>query len=169
MEVLEIQTLIYEIRQQKVMLDFDLAILYNVENRVLKQAVKRNLDRFPEDFMFKLSKIEWQELITNCDKLPESVKFSPTTPVAFTEQGLAMLSSVLKSKTAINVNIQIMRTFVYLRKYALSHTDLSAKLKELESKYDEKFKNIYEAINFLLQKDKLTTEQKDRTKIGFKK
>src|SRR6185295_15580131 len=98
MQLQKIQTKIYEIRAQKVMLDFDLAELYEVENRSLKQAVKRNKDRFPDDFMLQLTKEEWQELITNCDKLPESVKFSPATPFAFTEQGIAMLSSVLKSK-----------------------------------------------------------------------
>lgn len=84
----EYSTKIYEIRQQKVMFDFDLAELYEVENRALKQTVKRNLDRFPNDFMFQLSKVEWQEVITICDNLPEGVKFSPASPFAFTEQGI---------------------------------------------------------------------------------
>lgn len=100
-----IRSKIFEVRKQKVMLDFDLAQMYSVENRALKQAVKRNRDRFPEDFMFELSKMEWQELITNCDKLPDTVKFSPATPYAFTEQGVAMLSSILKSKKAIQLII----------------------------------------------------------------
>ena len=100
MQPLSIQSKIYEVRGQKIMLDFDLATMYEVENRALKQAVKRNGDRFPDDFMFQLSKSEWQELITNCDNLPETAKFSPATPFAFTEQGVAMLSSVLKSKKA---------------------------------------------------------------------
>ena len=108
MELQTIQTKIYYIRDCKVMLDFDLAELYEVETRALKQAVKRNLDLFPDDFMFQLTKIEWQELITNCDKLPETIKFSPIRPLAFTEQGVAMLSSVLKSKKARQINISIM-------------------------------------------------------------
>jgi len=90
MQTINIQTKIYEIRSQKVMLDFDLSELYEVENRALKQAVKRNLDRFPDDFMFQLSKIEWQEVVTICDNLPEGVKFSPATPFAFTEQGVGI-------------------------------------------------------------------------------
>ena len=90
------------------MLDFDLALLYEVETRSLKQSVRRNDFRFPDDFMFQLNKIEWQELITICDKLPGSIKFSPQTPFAFTEQGVAMLSAVLKSKKAVETNIAIM-------------------------------------------------------------
>lgn len=97
MQLEGIQQKIYEIREDRVMLDFDLAILYGVETRALKQAVKRNPERFPMDFMFQLTKTEWRELITNCDKLPEFVKFSPSLPYAFSEQGVAMLSSVLKS------------------------------------------------------------------------
>ncbi len=89
---------IYFIRGEKVMLDFDLAILYGVETRVLKQQVRRNIDRFPDDFMFQLTKIEWDELITNCDKLIGKYKYSPSLPYAFTEQGVAMLSSILRSK-----------------------------------------------------------------------
>jgi hypothetical protein len=86
MQLQKIQTKIYEVRGQKVMMDFDLAEMYDVENRALKQAVKRNIDRFPKDFMFSLTKSEWQQLITNCDNLPETVKFSPATPFAFTEK-----------------------------------------------------------------------------------
>ena len=89
---------IYFIRNEKVMLDFDLAELYEVETRALKQAVKRNITRFPDDFMFQLTKEEWQEVITNCDNLPSKYKYSPITPNAFTEQGVAMLSSVLNSE-----------------------------------------------------------------------
>ena len=150
-----------------VMLDFDLSNMYNVENRTLKQAVKRNIDRFPEDFMFQLTKTEWQELITICDKLPINIKFSPALPFAFTEQGVAMLSSVLKSKKALLVNIAIMRAFVFLRQYALSHKDLTEKLHELESKYNKRFKDIYEAINYLLGKDKNDIEQQNRKRIGY--
>lgn len=169
MELQSIQNKIYEIRGQKVMLDFDLAVMYEAENRALKQAVKRNIDRFPDDFMFQLTKAEWQELITICDNLPTNVQYSPATPFAFTEQGVAMLSSVLKSKKALQVNIAIMRAFVFIRQYALSHKDLTDKLKELETKYDRQFKDVYEAINYLLNKDKQETEQKERRRIGFKK
>jgi len=168
MQLETIQTKIYEIRGQKVMLDFDLSEMYEVENRALKQAVKRNPDRFPEDFMFQLTKHEWQEVITICDNLPEGVKFSPATPFAFTEQGVSMLSSVLKSKKALQVNIAIMRAFVFMRQYALTHKDLTAKLLELENKYDKQFKDVYDAINFLLQKDIQETEQKQRKRIGYK-
>jgi len=167
MDLQIIENKIYEIREQKVMFDFDLAQLYEVENRVLKQAVKRNIERFPSDFMFQLSKKEWYEVITICDKLPEGLKFSPATPFAFTEQGVAMLSSILRSKKAIEVNIAIMRAFVLIRKYALSHRDLTEKLKELEEKYDKQFNDVYEAINYLLQKDKQEIEQKERRRIGF--
>jgi hypothetical protein len=119
---------IYMIRGQKVMFDFDLAQLYEVENRTLKQAVKRHIDRFPSDFMFTLNKNEWQELITNCDKLPEKIKFSPTPPFAFTEKGVVMLTSILNSKKAVQINIAIMRTFVLIRKFALTNQDLTLKL-----------------------------------------
>lgn len=169
MQLQTIQSKIYEIRGQKVMLDFDLAVMYEVENRALKQAVKRNIDRFPDDFMFQLTKTEWQELITICDNLPANIQYSPATPFAFTEQGVAMLSSVLKSKKALQVNIAIMRAFVFIRQYALSHKDLTDKLKELETQYDRQFKDVYEAINYLLNKDKQETEQKERRRIGFKK
>src|SRR5438105_17185 len=164
-----IESKIYEIRKVRVMLDFDLADMYEVENRALKKAVKRNLDRFPSDFMFQLSKKEWQEVITKCDNLPEGVKFSPATPFAFTEQGVSMLSSVLKSKKAISVNIAIMRAFVVLRQYALSHKDLTLKLKELEKKYNKQFKDVYEAINYLLNKDKEKIDFKERKQIGFER
>jgi len=163
-----IQDKIFNIRDQKVMLDFDLAELYQVETRVLKQAVRRNLKRFPTNFMFSLSKEEWNELITNCDNLPKNIEFSPSTPFAFTEQGVAMLSSVLKSNTAIEINISIIRVFVQIRQLALSHTELSEKLSELENKYNKQFKDVYEALNYLTQKDKQKIEQGERKQIGYK-
>ena len=167
MQLQKIETKIYEVRGNKVMLDFDLAELYDVENRSLKQAVKRNLDNFPIDFMYQLSKTEWRELLTNCDKLPLNIKFSPAKPFAFTEQGVAMISSVLKSKKAIQINIAIIRAFVLIRKFALTNKELSAKLKELETKYEMKFNDIFEAINYLLIKEQQETEQKERKPIGF--
>lgn len=150
------------------MFDFDLADLYKVETRALKQAVRRNIERFPEDFMFLLKKSEWHEVITICDNLmPDGVKFSPVPPFAFTEQGVAMLSGLLKSKEAIAINIAIMRTFVYIRQYAISHNELTQKLNELESKYDQQFKDVFDAINFLIQKDLQTSSQNQRIRIGY--
>lgn len=150
------------------MLDFDLAELYKVENRTLKQAVRRNMDRFPDDFMFQLTKTEWLEVITNCDNLPDTLKFSPSEPFAFTEQGVAMLSSVLKSKKALQINISIMRAFVLLRQFSLTNKELTRKLNELENRYDKKFNTIFEAIDYLLKKDKIETAQKKRKRIGYK-
>lgn len=134
MEIAVIQNKIYEIRGEKVMLDFDLAKLYQVETRALKQSVKRNMERFPVDFMFQLSKSEWTELITKCDKLPDNIKFSPATPFAFTEQGVAMLSGVLRSPLAIQVNIAIMRAFVSVRQYVLGSEVNTDEIKELRNR-----------------------------------
>lgn len=169
MQLQLIQNKIYEIRSQKVMLDFDLAEMYDVETRALKQAVKRNSDRFPKDFMFQLSNPEWKELITNCDNLPKGIRFSPATPFAFTEQGVAMLSSVLKSKKAIKVNIAIMRAFVLVREFALSNKALAEKIAKLERKYNEQFKDIYEAMNYLIREKQKLTDFESRERIGFKK
>ena len=163
-----IQRKIYEIREQKVMLDFDLAELYEVQTKNLNLAVKRNIKRFPPDFMFQLTKPEWENLRLQI----ETSKGRGGTrylPYAFTEQGLAMLSGVLKSDKAINVNIAIMRAFVFIRQYALTHKDLTERLKELEAKHKKKFKDVYDAINYLLKKDKAETEQQQRKRIGFKR
>jgi hypothetical protein len=168
MPIQNIPSKIHEIRGVKVMLDFDLAELYEVENRTLKQSVRRNQDRFPNDFMFQLTHSEWQEVITNCDNLPAGIKFSPAPPFAFTEQGVAMLSGILRSKKAVQVNIAIMRTFVLIRQYALTHKEISEKLRELETRFNKQFNDVYEAINYLLQKDKQEVEQKQRRKIGYK-
>jgi hypothetical protein len=141
MQIQTIQSKIYEIRGQKVMLDFDLAEMYEVENRVLKQAVRRNFSRFPKDFMFELTRDEYNSLRSQFVilEMKGRGKYSKYVPFAFTEQGVAMLSSVLNSEKAIEVNIVIMRTFVLVRQYALSHKDLTEKLKKLERKYkDEK-------------------------------
>ena len=163
-----IQSKIFHINGQRVMLDFDLAALYEVENRVLKQAVRRNLKRFPEDFMFQLSKEAWKELITICDKLPEGIKFSPATPYAFTEQGVAMLSSVLNSDKAIEVNITIMRAFVMLRQHLTDYSNLKEQVARLEKEMNVKFKDIHQALNYLLQKDKAQIKYENRERIGFK-
>ncbi len=166
MELKTIPSKIYEIRGLKVMLDFDLAELYGTETKRLKESVRRNTNRFPADFVFELSTEEFDSLRTQIASSKRGgVRY---TPFAFTEQGVAMLSSILKSKTAIQVNISIMRAFVFIRQYALSHADLTSRLKELESKYDRQFKDVYDAINFLLQKDKVESSQKSRKQIGFK-
>lgn len=168
MELSIIKTKIHNIQGNKVLLDFDLAELYDVETRVLKQAVRRNLKRFPDDCMFQLSKDEWKEVITNCDKLPENVIFSPATPFAFTEQGVAMLSSLLNSDKAIDVNISIMRTFVALRKHLTDYSNLKEHIAQLEKEMNIKFKDIHQALNYLLEKDKVQIEQHNRERIGFK-
>ncbi|MFA5971310.1 MAG: ORF6N domain-containing protein [Lentimicrobiaceae bacterium] len=168
MQLQLIQSRIYEIRGQRVMLDFDLAELYDVETRVLNQAVKRNIERFPADFMFQLVKNEWESLRSQIVILETGRgRHSKYLPLAFTEQGLAMLSGILNSAKAIEVNIAIMRAFVLIRQYALSHKDLTDKLKELENKYDTQFSDVYQALNYLLERDKQEMDQKQRKTIGY--
>ena len=167
MQLQKIQTKIYEIREQKVMLDFDLAELYETETKYLKRAVRANIKRFPPDFMFEITKTEWETLRCNFSTSNQRGG-TRYLPFAFTEQGVAMLSAVLNSDKAIDVNIAIMRAFVFIRQYALTHKDLTDKLKELESKYNKQFKDVYEAINYLMNKDKQLTEQKERKRIGYK-
>ncbi len=150
-----IERKIFLIRGQKVMLDRDLAALYRVETKILKQAVRRNIKRFPDDFMFVLSNKEFtdwrsQFVTSKSDKM--GLRYAP---MAFTEQGVAMLSSVLNSEGAIEVNIQIMRAFVRLRQMLLSHADLARKLKELEQKYDSQFKIVFDAIRALMAEEKV--------------
>ncbi len=140
MELEHIKNSILEIRGKKVMLDMDLALIYQVETRVLKQAVRRNIDRFPKDFMFELTENELQNLTSHF--VTSSWGGRRHKPFAFTEQGIAMLSSVLKSKKAIQMNISIMRAFVMMRQWALSHQELSEKLTALEQQYGQKFKDI---------------------------
>ena len=166
-EITNIQTKIYEIRGQKVMLDFDLAELYETETKYLKRTVRGNIKRFPSDFMLELTTIEWESL--RCNFSTSNTRGGTRyMPFAFTEQGVAMLSSILNSDKAIEVNIQIVRAFVYMRQFALSHKDLTSKLLELESKYDQQFKDVYDAINFLVQNDNHATAQKQRKRIGYK-
>ncbi|ANH82903.1 DNA-binding protein [Niabella ginsenosidivorans] len=167
MEIQNVQNRIYEIRSQRVMLNFDLAALYDVETHVLKQAVKRNIGRFPADFMFELTEIEMKKMVSQ-NVIPSKSKFGGARPMAFTEQRVAMFSEVLKSNVATEVNIAIMRAFVVLRQYALSHKDLTDKLKKIKRKYNKQFKDVYEALNYLLTKDKGEKEQRGRVRIGFK-
>jgi hypothetical protein len=167
MELQIIQSKIFEIRSQKVMLDFDLAELYETETKYIKRSVRANIRRFPDDFMFELTKEEWELLRCNFSTSNQRGG-TRYMPFAFTEQGVSMLSSVLNSDKAIDVNIAIMRAFVFVRQYALTHKDLTDKIKELESIYDKQFADVYEAINYLMQKDLQQTGQRERKRIGFK-
>ena len=153
-----IQQCILLLRGEKVMLDRDLAELYGVETRVLNQAVKRNIERFPADFMFKLDKSEVEKVITNCDNLRD-LKFLPSTPYAFTEQGIAMLSSVLRSKQAVEVNIAIMRTFVQLRRILADNALLRKKIESMEQKYDEQFQQVFAVLKAMIAEDEKTKPQ----------
>ena len=138
------------IRGHKVMLSAHLAELYAVETRVLNQAVRRNMKRFPEDFMFHLNESETEKLVSQ-NVIPHKKYFGGSNPYAFTEQGVAMLSGVLNSDRAISVNIEIMRAFIRLRKMLTSNTALARKIKSLETKYDEQFKAVFEAIYRLME------------------
>ncbi|MFA5781764.1 MAG: ORF6N domain-containing protein [Bacteroidales bacterium] len=156
----------YEIRGQKIMLDFDLATLYEVETRALKQAVKRNIERFPSDFMFELTKEEWKLLTSQIvifEKGQGKGKYPKYLPFAFTEQGVSMLSTVLRSKTAIQVNIAIMRAFVVMRQYYMNYKELKLQIEKLEKEMNLKFKDIYEALKYLLEPPRTPRKQ-----IGYK-
>ena len=175
-----IAQLVFFIRGEKVMLDSDLAVLYGVEARVLNQAVKRNRHRFPEDFMFRLTAKETEDLrsllksqtvISTSAAEPNSSQTVMSSrkhrgrtykPYAFTEQGVAMLSSVLRSARAVEVNIAIMRTFVQLRRLMDTNRDLARKIEALEKKYDEKFAVVFEAIKQLI-----TPPEPPKRRIGF--
>jgi hypothetical protein len=169
MHVATLQSKIHDIRGQKVILDFDLALLYEVETKVLNQAVKRNSKRFPMDFMFRLTIEESESMRSQFVTAYQNKRNVTATPFAFTEQGVAMLSGILNSDVAINVNIAIMRTFVMIRKYALEHKEFHEKLLEMETKYDKKFSDVYEALNYLIKKEEKETIQKERKQIGYKK
>ena len=183
-----IERRIFLLRGQKVMLDFQLAELYEVETKVLNQAVKRNIERFPEDFMFQLSADEMKQVLrsqfvtlnpdktSNRQQKPGSLRSQIVTlkrgqhlkyaPFAFTEQGVAMLSSVLRSPRAVLVNIAIMRTFVQLRQMLASNAELARKLAALEAKYDEQFKVVFDAIRELMAKPDPIKPEHGR-EIGF--
>ena len=151
------------IREEKVLLDVHLAELYDVETRVLKQAVRRNLDRFPDDFMYELTDDEVDDVVSQ-NVIPHRKYFGGAVPYAFTEAGVAMLSSVLKSGKAVEVNIAIMRTFVALRKMAVNYEEIMKKLHQMEQEYGEKFSMIFNALERLF-----TPEAPPRKKIGYKK
>ncbi|HJW09314.1 MAG TPA: ORF6N domain-containing protein [Holophagaceae bacterium] len=155
------------LRGEKVMLDSDLAALYGVETKALLQAVKRNPDRFPSDFMFQLSEDEWallrSQIVTSKGE-GDSRGGRRYAPYAFTEQGVAMLSSVLRSKRAVQVNIEIMRAFVQLKRMLATHADLARKIESLEQKYDKQFRGVFDAIRELMAPQTAVKKQP----IGFK-
>jgi hypothetical protein len=172
-----IEKAILYVRGEKVMLDSVLAELYEVETWDLNRAVKRNIDRFPADFMFQLTDKEWESLSCQfgSSNLDDNLKSQTITtksgrggrrylPYVFTEQGVAMLSSVLKSERAVNVNIDIMRAFVRLRQMIASNRELAKRLDELENKYDSQFRIVFDAIRQLM-----TPAEKEIRKIGFRK
>ena len=164
MDLLIIQNKVFSIRGYNVMLDFDLAELYEIETRTLKQAVRRNIERFPQDFMFELTADELASLRSQFVILKKGrgnhVKY---LPFAFTEQGVAMLSSVLNSYKAIQVNITIMRAFVNIRQHYLDSKELKERIEKLETEMQVKFSDIHQALSYLLE-----PPQKERTQVGFK-
>lgn len=164
MELQVIQNKIFEVRGYRDNVDFHLAELYNVKTKVLKQAVKRNIQRFPSDFMFELDKEEFHQLVTICDQFPETLKHSSVSPMVFTEQGVAMLSTVLRSQTAIDVNISIMRAFVLMRQMVIGYDELLKRIEELEESTDAQFSEIYQALTQLLSKP----DPKPRKPIGYR-
>ena len=154
--------LVNVVRGEKVLLDADLADLYGVATKVLNQAVKRNLDRFPADFMFQLTPEEWERM--RSQTVTSSRRKLTAIPYAFTEQGVAMLSSVLRSQRAVEVNIAIMRTFVQLRRLMDSNRDLARRIAAMETRYDEQFSQVFDAIKQLIAEDK---SRKAKPPIGF--
>lgn len=184
-----IQNRIYNIRGERVLLDFDLAALYEVETRVLNQAVKRNIKRFPDDFMFQLTSIEYQDILSVVEIQTFSSNDSHTAnpsqivtgsqkhrskdflPYAFTEQGVAMLSGVLSSDKAINMNIAIMRAFVDVRKIVINQGDIKTQLSDIIERvgeHDAQLNHLYEAIENLIDKRAAQTKWENRERIGFK-
>jgi len=167
-----IESKIIILRDKKVLLDRDLAMLYGVETKVLNQAVKRNNDRFPEHFMFQLNKAEKNEVVTNCDHL-KTLKFSPVLPYAFTEYGVAMLSSVLNSKKAIQVNIQIINTFIRMREMLIAYQENQQVIKDMKQHYDQRFKVVTRLFEAVFKDIKtvyklLEPTEAQKEEIGFK-
>ena len=167
MDLQIIQNNIFEVRGCRVMLDYHLAELYQVETRALKQAVKRNIKRFPSDFMFVLTKEEANLLLSigvSQNVIPPDYNFGVAMPMAVTEQVVAMLSSVLRSKVAIEVNISIMRAFVLMRQMVIGYEELLKRIEELEVSTDVQFNELYQALTQLLSQSK---QQKERRPVGF--
>lgn len=169
MQLQPIQNKIYEVRGQKVMFDFDLAELYEVETKRLNEAVKRNIERFPQRFMFRLNQEEWEDMRSQIATASDQSKRNVgITPFAFTEHGVTMLASVLRSKKAIQTNIATVEAFISLKEFALNYKELTEKLKQIEDKFEAKFNDVFDAVNYLLEKDHIQTQQDKRIKIGYK-
>lgn len=169
MEIQVIEKKIFEIRGHKVMLDFDLAALYEVETKRLNESVKRNILRFPDDFMFQLTKSEFNFLRSQFATSKQGGNRYP--PFAFTEHGITMLASVLNSENAIRMNIEIVRAFISLRKFASQYADIIVQLKDLKDRvgnHDAHLDKIYEALDKLLTKQEEETDWETRQRIGFK-
>lgn len=167
-----IQQRIFEVRGLKIMFDFDLAELYQVETRVLNQAIKRNIESFPKDFMFRLTKEEWQDMSSQIVMTSNSRRPKSAIPYAFTEHGVTMLASVLRSPKARKMNIAIVRAFVALRKALLFNSHLVEQLREIKSRlseHDVQLNQIYDAIENLLDEKVESKKWEDRERIGFKK
>lgn len=163
MELMIIQNKVYTLRGCKIMLDFDLAELYEIETKALKQAVRRNIERFPDDFMFELTREEHLSLRSQIVTLEGKGRHTKYLPFAFTEQGVAMLSSVLHSYKAIQVNITIMRAFMSIRQHYIDSQDLRARIDKLEDEMQVKFNDIHQALSYLLEHP-----QEERHPVGFK-
>lgn len=162
-----IKDCIFTIRGQKVMIDKDLAELYGVQTFRLNEAVKRNIKRFPDDFMFKLNEDELKELIANCDRF-KTLKHSTNPPYAFTEHGVTMLASILNSERAIQINVQIVRTFIQLRQFAIENKEISQRLTELERYFMQHCKDYNAEITDIRQAIDLLMDRTKPNKIGFK-
>jgi len=167
MELELIKNSIHEIRGKKVILDFELAKMYQTETKRLKEAVRRNIRRFPPDFMFELTAEEWGDLRSQI--ATSSWGGQRYLPFAFTEQGVAMLSSVLNSEIAIEVNISIMRAFVMMRQWAMNYQELAERLDELEKLHGQRFDDIEQVLKYLIQKDNQNAQQTQRKQVGYKK
>jgi hypothetical protein len=170
MELAVIQQKIYEIRGQKVMLDFDLAKLYEVPTKALNQAVKRNIDRFPDDFMFRLTKEEWESMRSQFVTASQQKRNAAVNPYAFTEHGVTMLASVLKSEKAVKMNIFIVRAFIALRKFALQYKELADEIGEIKATvadHGDQLVKIYTAIETLLTEKEAQRTWEERERIGF--
>lgn len=166
-----IQNRIYEIRGERVMLDFDLAELYEVPTKVLNQAVKRHRKRFPEDFMFQLTESEWNTMRSQIVTSSQMKRKFSTLPYAFTEQGVAMLSGILNSDRAINMNIAIMRAFVEIRRVLIRESNIKEQLKQIKERmgeHDVQLNQIYDALENLLDEKAAHKKWEERKRIGFK-
>jgi phage regulator Rha-like protein len=166
-----IQQKIHEIREEMVMLDFDLAFLYEVDTKTLTQAVKRNIDRFPSDFMFRLTQKEWEVMISENVISSAGTRNKIATPFAFTEHGVAMISGVLKSEKAVKMNISIIRLFIEMKKVLMKNASIKGQLQEMREKigeHDIQLNKIYDTIEHLLDLSIAKVKWEDRDKIGFK-